>query len=335
MRCQTMRGGRRQAAQGRLKPAPTLDRRHVLSGGMAGLLTLCASPLLALQRANPAGGARKLTDSISVLDGGGSNIVALSSADGLVLVDTGAPNNGDRVMAALKGLGGNTRVHTVFNTHYHPAQTGNNEVFAEAGAKIVAHDRTRQWMSVDHWLPDQSRYQKARPKAAWPTDVFFNTGSQTISTAQAGSERIDFGYLLVAHTAGDIYVHFKDSNVLAVGDVASPINDPALDWITGAWMGGRVSAMDLLLKIGNDQTRVVPGTGPVMTWAEFKAERELMETVRQRLFKQIRQGDGPQDMVDGGVLQGLARTWKDPYTFLYAAARGLWGNHNKLDPDVV
>ena len=72
-----------------------------------------------------------------------------------------------------------------------------------------------------------------------------------------------------------------------------------------------------------------------MTWAEFKAERELMEIVRQRLFKQIRQGDGPQDMVDGGVLKDLPRTWKDPYKFLYAAARGLWGNHNKLDPDVV
>ena len=55
----------------------------------------------------------------------------------------------------------------------------------------------------------------------------------------------------------------------------------------------------------------------------------------RQLFKQIRQGDGPQDMVDGGVLNGLPRTWKDPYRFLYAAARGLWGNHNKLDPDVV
>ena len=139
-----------------------------------------------------------------MLDGGGSNVVAFSSADGIVLVDTGAPNNGDRVMAALKGLGGNAKVHTVFNTHYHLAQTGNNEAFAAAGAKIVAHDRTRQWMSVDHWLPDQDRYEKARPKAAWPTDVFFNTGSQKI-----GGEQIDYGYLLVAHTAGDIYVYFK------------------------------------------------------------------------------------------------------------------------------
>ena len=309
-----------------------MNRRQVITGGMAGLLSLWAAPLFAgAQRANSgAGSIRKLTDSISVLDGGGSNIVALSSADGLMLVDTGAPNNGDRVISILKGLGGNTRVNTVFNTHYHPAQTGNNEVFAAAGAKILAHDRTRQWMSVDHWLPDQNRYQKARPKVAWPTDVFFNTGSQ-----KAGAEQIDYGYLLVAHTAGDAYVYFRDSNVLAVGDVASPVNDPELDWITGAWIGGRVSAMDLLLKIGNDRTQVVPGSGPVMTWAEFKAERELMEAVRQRLFKQIRQGDGPQDMVDGGVLNGLTRTWKDPYKFLYAAARGLWGNHNKLDPDVV
>ena len=294
-----------------------MDRRDVLKGGLAGALTLWASPLL--QAAN----------TVSVLDGG-TNVVALSTADGVVLVDTGTPGSGDRVMAALKKLAGTGKVHTVFNTHYHLAHTGNNEAFAAAGATIVAHDRTRQWMSVDYWLPDQNRYQKARPKAAWPTEVFLNTGSKTI-----GGERIEYGYLLAAHAAGDIYVYFRDTNVLAVGDVASPVNDPELDWITGAWIGGRVSAMDALLKIGNDQTRVVPGTGPMMTWAEFKAERDLMEAVRQRLFKQIRQGDGAQDMVDGGVLKDLPRAWKDPYKFLYAAAKGLWGNHNKLDPDVV
>lgn len=306
-----------------------MHRRDVLKGGMAGMLALWASPLL--QAGQQAGsGVRTLTDRISVLDGGGSNIVAFSSSDGILLVDTGAPRSGDGVMASLKELGGNTRVHTVFNSHYHLPQTGNNELFAAAGAKIVAHDRTRQWLSVDHWVPDRERYEKARPKSAWPTDVFFNTGSQTI-----GGERIEYGHLMVAHTAGDIYVYFRESNVLAVGDVASPVNDPELDWITGAWIGGRLTAMDALLRIGNDRTRVVPGTGPVMTWAEFKAERDMMEIVRQRLFKQIRQGDGPQDMVDGDVLKGLVRTWKDPYTFLYAAARGLWGNHNKLDPDVV
>jgi hypothetical protein len=72
-----------------------------------------------------------------------------------------------------------------------------------------------------------------------------------------------------------------------------------------------------------------------MTQAEFKAERELMEIVRQRLFKQTRAGDGPKDMLEAGVLKDLPRTWKDPYKFIYAAAKGTWGNNNKLDPDVV
>ena len=88
--------------------------------------------------------------------------------------------------------------------------------------------------------------------------------------------------------------------MLAVGDVASPVKDPELDWITGGWIGGRVDAMDLLLDIGNEQTRIIPGTGPVMTYAEFKAERELMEVVRQRLFTKIRAGEGPQEMLEGG-----------------------------------
>ena len=301
---------------------------------MTGMLTLWASPRArAGQQTAAAGGVRRLTGKIAVVDGGGTNVISFSTGDGLLLVDSGVPKYGDKLVADLKamtGVAGNSKVHTLFNTHYHLDQTGNNELFAASGAKIIAHDRTRQWMANDYWLPDQERYEKARPKAAWPAEVFFNTGSM-----KAGGEQVDYGYLVSAHTGGDIYVHFKDSNVLAVGDVASPVKDPELDWITGAWIGGRVDAMDLLLKISNEQTKIVPGAGPVMTYAEFKAERELMETVRQRLFKQIREGDGPQDMLDGGVLKGLARTWKDPYKFLYAAAKGLWGNHNKLDPNVV
>ena len=314
-----------------------MDRRQVLKGAVTGMLTLWASPLARASQQTAAGnGGRRLTDKIAMVDGGGTNVVAFSTGDGLLLVDSGVPKYGDKLVAALKGMPGvagvaaNSKVHTLFNTHYHLDQTGNNELFAASGAKIIAHDRTRQWMSTDYWLPDQDRYEKARPKAAWPAQTFFNTGS-----VKAGEEQVDYGYLVTAHTGGDIYVYFKDSNVLAVGDVASPVKDRELDWITGGWIGGRVDAMDLLLKISNEQTKIVPGSGPIMTRDEFKAERELMEEVRQRLFKQVREGEGPQEMLEGGVLKGLARTWKDPYKFLYAACKGLWGNHNKLDPNVV
>jgi len=297
---------------------------------MTGALTLWASPLLrAAPQANAAAGVKKVADRLSVIDAG-TNVVVLSGGDGFLLVDTGAPKSGDKLTAALKGIAANSKVTAVFNTHYHLDQTGNNELFSAAGAKIIAHDRTRQWMENDFWLPEELRYEKARPKGAWPTQTFFNK-----ETMKAGDEQIEYGYLLDAHTGGDLYVFFKNANILAVGDVASPVKDPELDWITGAWIGARVTAMDLLLKIGNDKTQFVPGTGPVMTQPEFKAERDMMEIVRQRLFKQTRAGDGPKDMLEAGVLKDLPRTWKDPYKFVYAAAKGTWGNNNKLDPDVV
>ena len=96
-------------------------------------------------------------------------------------------------------------MQTLFNTHYHLDQTGNNEMFAAAGAKIIAHERTRQWMSSDYWVPAEERYEKARPKAARPTETFLTTGS-----LKAGGEQIDYGYLPLAHTNGDIYVFFKN-----------------------------------------------------------------------------------------------------------------------------
>jgi len=307
----------------------TVDRRELLRRVAGGTLAVWAAPILRGSGQNAANAPRKLNDKIALIDGGGSNVVAFS-AENVVLVDTGVSKTADALIAALNGFAPNRKVQTVFNTHYHLEHTGNNETFSAAGARIIAHDRTRQWMSNDHWLPEQDRFEKARPRAAWPTEAFFDKGSM-----EAGGEHIDYGYLILAHTSGDIYVHFKDSNVLVVGDVASPVNDPELDWMTGAWIGGRVDAMDLLLRISNEQTKIVPGAGPVMTRAEFKAERDMMEEVRVRLFKEVREGDSPQDMLEAGVLKGLARTWKDPYRFLYAAAKGLWAHHSKIDANVV
>jgi len=305
-----------------------VNRRDVFKGAVGVFTMWTASRVLSAQQAS--GGVRRLTDKVAVVDGGGANMVAFFNGDAIILVDSGALKSSDQVMAALKNLAPGAKVQTLFNTHYHTDQTGNNEVFSAAGAKIIAHKRTLEWMSSDHWVPAEDRYEKARPKAARPTETFLTTGSLKTSV-----EQIDYGYLTLAHTNGDIYVFFRNSNVLAVGDVASPLRDPALDYFTGAWIGGRVDAMDILLKLANEQTRIVPAYGPIMSKAEFKAERDMMEEVRDRLFKQVREGDGPKDMLEEGVLKGLARTWKDPYTFLYDAAKGCWAHHDKLGPNVV
>ena len=296
------------------------DRRQFLKSA-AGALALSAMPRALMAQTS---------DKLSIVNAGGANLVALSTGSGIVLVDSGAPQSRDVVMAGLRNLVPNASVQTLFNTHYHLDQTGNNEVFAMAGAKIIAHERTRQWMSTDYWVPAENRYEKARPIAARPTETFETGGS-----LRADAEQIDYGYLPMAHTSGDIYVFFRTSNVIAAGDVASPERDPALDYFTGGWIGGRVDAMDIILKVSNEQTRIVPAYGRVMTRAEFKAERDMMEEVRARLWKEVREGKGPKEMLDGGLMNGLLRTWKDPYKFLYDAAKGMWAHHNKLDANVV
>ena len=306
-----------------------MDRRFVLKSAIGGLAALYA-PRFVRAAQTVSGSVRSLGDKLSLVDAGGANLLALSTADGLVLVDSGAPQFKEQVTAELRNIASGKKVQTLFNTHYHLDQTGNNEVFATAGAKIIAHERTRQWMSTDYWVPAEDRFEKARPKAARPTEVFLTTGF-----VRADAEQIDYGYLPLAHTSGDIYVFFKTSNVVAVGDVASPLRDPALDYFTGAWIGGRVDAMDIILRLSNEQTRIVPAYGPIMTRAAFKAERDMMEEVRARLWKQVREGEGPKEMLEDGVLNGLPRTWKDPYRFLYDAAKGLWAHHSKLDPNVV
>ena len=293
------------------------DRRYFLRVALSGILL----PRFVWSQ---SASVKKLTEALSLIDAG-TNVLAFSSNEGTILVDTGVPQSVAALRAALAAP-----IRTVFNTHYHLENTGSNETFASLGAKIIAHEHTRQWMSNDYWVPSEDRYEKARPKAARPTTTFQATGS-----LKAGAEQIEYGYLPLAHTDGDIYVFFKTANVLAVGDVASPLRDPALDYFTGAWIGGRVDAMDIILRISNEQTRIVPASGPVMTRGEFKAERDMMEEVRSRVWKQALKGDGPKDMLEAGVLKGLARTWRDPYKFLYDANKGMEAHDNKLDPSVV
>ncbi len=303
-----------------------MNRREVLKGAAAGALGLWAPRLLKAQS-----GLTKVSGKIAVIDSGnGANVTAFAAGDGFVLVDSGAPGSADKVMSALKSLSPTAKVQTLFNTHYHLDQTANNAAFAAQGAKIVSQKRTKEWLSRDYWIPAEERYEPARPKGAWPTEIFNEKGS-----LNAGGEQIDYGYLLMAHTSGDLYVHFKGENVIAVGDVASPVRDPELDWFTGGWVGGRVDSMELVLAISNDQTKFIPAYGPVMSKAEFQAERDMMEEVRNRIFDRVRAGEGPQDMLEGGALDGLPRKWKDPMKFLYAAAKGGWGYYDKLGPNVV
>src|SRR5712691_8405066 len=124
----------------------------------------------------------------------------------------------------------------------------------------------RAHLATDYYLQGEDRYEKALPKEARPTVTFF-TGDQTL----ASDKRIEYGQLLEAHTDGDIYVFFRDANVLAAGEAISPQRDPELDWFGGGWLGGRVDAQEKLLKLTNADTQIVPSYGTLVARAKLQA----------------------------------------------------------------
>lgn len=308
------------------------DRRTLLKAGL-GLAAGALPPLVhAMADAGAAGTAQtaSLTERLHVVSGVGCNVLVLKSPGGLTLVDSGEAARRHALLSQLRPLAAGKRVQTLFNTHWHPHQTGSNEVFGREGAQIIAHEKTYLWLANDHWVPSEERYAKAQPKAALPTKTFYTTG-----TLNAGGEHIEYGYLIEAHTDGDAYFFCRDSNVLAVGHVASPVRDPQLDWFAGGWIGGRLDALAHLIKISDDQTRIVPAFGPVIGRAELKAELDLMQQVYDRSVYYLRKAYSYQDMLNAGVLKGLPRTWSDPKTFMYSVCKGLWAHHNMLTHDIV
>ena len=271
-------------------------------------------------RRGPA--STKLTETITLIAGAGNNVIALSAGDGSLLVDAGDTAHAGDVLT-LAG-----KVGTVFNTHYHLESTGANEAMAGAGAKILAHLNTKLWMTqeiVRDW--EGGKVYPPRAKAALPVEAFrASAGEMTF-----GGEPIEYGLLPQAHTDGDIFVHFKRANVLAVGDIVQPGRLPALDWFCGGWIGGMQNAQKALLDRADDRTKIVPATGPVMTRADLQANHATITKIREKLVSLMKKGQGAQNMIDAHAVDEFKDVMPgDAATFLYCAYRGLWAHAREL-----
>ena len=93
------------------------------------------------------------------------------------------------------------------------------------------------------------------PQAARPTKTTRGDGSMEFA-----GQQIDYGYMPAAHTDGDLFVHFPKMNLLVAGGVVSAEEWPLLDYRNGAWLGGRVRALERLA----DSSSPTPASCPPM-----------------------------------------------------------------------
>lgn len=263
--------------------------------------------------------AVKITGKITLLTGAGNNIVVLAGDAGNLLVDCGDPAHAQDV---LKIAGAPS---IVLNTHWHLESTGGNDVMAKAGAKIVAHVNTKRWMTQEIIHQWDGKVFPPRAKQALPVDTFYTTGKTTFA-----GEPIEYAVMPMAHSDGDIYVHFTQANVLVTGDAVQPGRLPALDWLSGGWIGGMQEAHRTVLRVANDATKIVPGSGPVMSKADVQANLDTLTKIREQMVKLMKQGKGAQDMIDAQAMKDFEGLAGDPNVFIFNAYRGLWAHAREL-----
>ena len=244
----------------------------------------------------------ELATGLHLIQGPGGNIAVLDGPDGLTVVDSGVPMRAKEVFETVKRVGGKP-VSRLINTHWHFDHAGGNEVFARAGATILATAATRKRLATDQYTEVFKMTTPASPPIALPTltsDEF---------ELHVGSEVLHLTAVPPAHTDGDLIVHFTSHDVIHTGDLFSNGFYPNIDASSLGWIGGMIAAADRILKLAGPKTRIIPGHGPMATPADLAAFRKMLVTVHDRLAPMLDAGKTIQEAIAARPTSDLDATW--------------------------
>ena len=313
------------------------SRRDMLRGsatlvGSALLAHLVPAPLL---RASTAGHARhapsdalaamrdwfnafpletqSLAEDVTMLSGPGGSVVVLNGPDGKFVVDTFVAPAWPRLKEALDALG-NAPVKYVIDTHWHFDHTDNNAHLHAAGAMVLAHENTKKRMTEPHDLPVLYRgpngalvdvHVHPSPVEALPQQTF-----RASYKLQANGETLALEHFTpAAHTDGDIYVHFEKADVIQMGDLFFNGTYPYIDPGTGGTITGTIAAVDKILSLAGNDTKIVPGHGPLGNKADLTKFRDMLVTSRDRVQKLKSAGKLAQEAVAEKPFADLDPDW--------------------------
>ncbi len=235
----------------------------------------------------------KLRNNISVLEGSGGSVAVLSGPDGKVLIDAGIAVSRPQLMTSLTELGPDPITHLI-NTHWHFDHTNGNTWLNAAGAKIIAQENTRKYLSQVQRVDDWDYNFLALPTGGIPSEVFaeehgLKLNGLTIALKHYGP----------AHTDSDVSVTFVEANVVHVADTFWNGVYPFIDYSTGGSIDGMIAASDANLAATNGDTIVIAGHGKAVgTKAELQEFRDMLVAVREKVAALKRQGRSRDDTVN-------------------------------------
>jgi cyclase len=219
----------------------------------------------------------KLRDTVFLLQGVGGNMVVQIGPDGKLLIDSSLATAATRLKHALAELDPNP-LKLLVNTHWHFDHTDGNAAQHDAGAFIIGHTNTRLRLSLPQEIKLFNLHLPPAPNSALPQQTFEEKESLFVN-----NDELSLVHMQAAHTDSDIYVHFKNQNVLHTGDIWFNGFYPVIDEGTGGTVNGMIRAAETCLGIVDDQTKIVPGHGPLGDKAALTKYRDMLATIATRV----------------------------------------------------
>jgi glyoxylase-like metal-dependent hydrolase (beta-lactamase superfamily II) len=259
-----------------------------------------------------------------MLMGAGGNMGLSVGEDATFLIDDQFGPLTAKIQAAIAAVT-DKPAKFILNTHWHFDHTGGNENFGGTGAVIVAHENVRRRMSTDQFIEFMKTPVPASPHAALPVVTF----AQGLTFHLNGDE-MRVIHVPRAHTDGDAIVHFVKSDVIHMGDVFFNGMYPFIDTSSGGTIQGVIAACDRVLAIANDETRIIPGHGPLSNKAGLRAYRDMLATVADRIGKLVAEGKKVEDIAAAKPTADLDEKWGNgfvkPDTFAQMVAHNILKN---------
>jgi len=247
--------------------------------------------------------ATKVKGNVYMITGQGGNIGLFTGVDGSFMIDDQFAPLTDKIIEAVKSVGGDVPSYLI-NTHFHGDHSGGNENLGKTGTLIMAHDEVRQRLVDGSFIGAFGMKAEPASKPALPTVTYSESMHLHIN-----DETVHIIHVPRAHTDGDSFVVFKSANVVHAGDLFFNGFFPFIDGAHGGSVKGVIAGVDTILALTDDNSKIIPGHGPLGSRADLQRYRDMLAIAYERLLKLKNQGVSAEDAVLQAPLEDLAADW--------------------------